>query len=274
MSDMDGTLLDPQGRLDPDSASLLRRLSAAGVAFTVATARTPATVDRLMAPAHPALPAVVMTGAALWDFNDKRYIDPRFIPGGDIPRLLGAFDAHGLAPLVYTLPPDSNVLEVYHAAPALSRHEEEFVAHRRGLPLKHFNLRTRLPQGLNDRVMLMFAMGSPAPVEDARRDIQQATACSVSAYPDTYSPGLALIEVFAPGVDKAGAVQRLARSRGLEHITAFGDNLNDLAMFEVAHTAVAVANAQAAVKNAADVVTGPNTVPSVAAYIARECGFL
>lgn len=48
ISDMDGTLLSTDSRVTPESARLLSELTRCGALITVATARTPATVEPLL----------------------------------------------------------------------------------------------------------------------------------------------------------------------------------------------------------------------------------
>ena len=48
VSDMDGTLLNSQSVISPATAAILSRVISAGALFTVATARTPATVVPLL----------------------------------------------------------------------------------------------------------------------------------------------------------------------------------------------------------------------------------
>ena len=55
-----------------------------------------------------------------------------------------------------------------------------------------------------------------------------------------------------------------------ERIICFGDNLNDIPMFEAADHSIAVENAVAAVKEAADEIIGKNTDNAVAAYISER----
>ena len=50
----------------------------------------------------------------------------------------------------------------------------------------------------------------------------------------------------------------------------FGDNLNDLPMFEIADVAVAVENAFDEAKAKADIIIGPNTEDSVAKFIRED----
>ena len=54
---------------------------------------------------------------------------------------------------------------------------------------------------------------------------------------------------------------------GYEKIVAFGDNYNDLGMFEAADVSVAVGNACDEVKNAADIVIEKNTEDGVAKFL-------
>jgi hydroxymethylpyrimidine pyrophosphatase-like HAD family hydrolase len=50
LSDLDGTLLSPQAALSPFTAETLRRLLRAGLAFSVATARTRESSQLILAP--------------------------------------------------------------------------------------------------------------------------------------------------------------------------------------------------------------------------------
>ena len=86
VSDMDGTLLNRESRVSERSASIISELSRRGALITVATARTPATVEPLLAGTYTSIPAIVMTGSALWDRENQRYIDPRFIDSDTVAR--------------------------------------------------------------------------------------------------------------------------------------------------------------------------------------------
>ncbi|MCH5347126.1 MAG: HAD family phosphatase [Muribaculaceae bacterium] len=269
VSDMDGTLLDAHSQVPPEAAELLNDLARRGVLFTVATARTPATVEPLLAGIDTAVPAVVMTGAALWDRRRRLYIDPRFIPARLIGPLLEMFGNHGITPFVYTLG-DNQILDVYHAGD-LDNAERGFVADRTGLPLKRFHLSTPAPlDRCADRVMLLFAMGPMTAVEPLAEALRARGDLAVSAYPDIFNPRRGYLEIFARGVSKAAGIRRLVEMTGADYLTVFGDNLNDLSMMAVADRAVAVANASDAVRAAADIVIGPNTAVAVPRYIAGK----
>lgn len=88
----------------------------------------------------------------------------------------------------------------------------------------------------------------------------------------TASGGLQLVEVSAPGVDKATTLALLCDERGIppERVVAFGDARNDLSMLAWAGTGVAMADAHPTVIAAADHVTGTNADDGVAAWLEQN----
>lgn len=88
----------------------------------------------------------------------------------------------------------------------------------------------------------------------------------------TASGGLQLVEVSAPGVDKATTLALLAGDQDIdaERVVAFGDARNDLPMLTWAGTGVAMADAHPSVIAAADDVTGTNAEDGVATWLERH----
>jgi hydroxymethylpyrimidine pyrophosphatase-like HAD family hydrolase len=83
--------------------------------------------------------------------------------------------------------------------------------------------------------------------------------------------GTRVVEISAPGVTKAFALERLCRRLGIrpEEVVAVGDMPNDLAMLAWAGRSVAVANAADEVLAAADEVTAANVDDGVALVLER-----
>ena len=269
VSDMDGTLLGADSQVSEHSRNIISDLSEQGALITVATARTPATVKPLLQGTLTLPPAIVMTGAALWNRRSDTYADVRFMPPCDVDEALRACAACDIHPFVYTLHPEG-ILEVYHDGTQLNRAEQNFYDQRRHLSLKRFHLRRTLPEEARCRTVLLCALGRIAHTDEAASSIRTMTECAVHSYPDALIPEIGILEIFAPGVSKADAIKRVASSLGASRIVAFGDNLNDLPMFAMADVAVAVGNALPEVREAADTVIGPNTSDSVARFIRED----
>lgn len=269
ISDLDGTLLDPDSRISETSAEIISEASGKGAMFSVATARTPATVVPLMRNIHSEIPLIVMTGAAMWDRRENRYINPKFIPRDNAGIILDAFKKASIDPFIYCLPENSNILQVFHGA-ELSKPETEFYLERRNMTLKHFNLGQKPDDALLGRILLIFGFDTTARINPLAESLRQKDICSVSSYPDIFNSERSLIEVFNKGVSKASAIKELKKFTNASRVVVFGDNLNDLPMFEVADEAVAVDNAMPGVKEKADRVIGPNSRDSVAKFILND----
>jgi hypothetical protein len=268
ISDLDGTLLTPDVCVSPRSAQIISSLTEKGTLFTCATARTPATVVPLLSHTHISLPAIVITGAALYDVNQRRYLDVHFINADALQAINQAFADEGLTPFIYALPDDGNdVLQVYVNSAQFTPYQQKFIDDRSNLPLKHFNINTAPPATLANRHILFFAMGNVANIERAAAVLSNGVDCHVSCYRDTYDRNIGLLEILASGVSKASAVAKMKAHVGADRLVVYGDNLNDLPMMAVADEAVAVDNALPQVKDAATTTIAANTADAVALHI-------
>lgn len=276
ISDLDGTLLGSDSLVSAESRRLLNEAISAGAAFTVATARTPATVAPLLAGVDMRLPAVVMTGAALWNPSTGLYSDVRHIDPETVDALLRIYEQEGLPTFVYILS-DSDTrshIDIRHLGP-FSPQEREFMEMREGSPYKSFHILPGAGESVatlpTSDVILLFAMQEEEPVSRVAQRIERAhLPCVALHYHDTYGPESELMEVFGPGATKGEAISRLRRLTGARRVVVFGDNVNDLPMMREADVAVAVEGAVEEVKAQADIVIGPNVSDSVARFIHRD----
>lgn len=272
ITDLDGTLLDPSASVTPRSASLLNEAISGGALFTVATARTPATVAPLLSEIDVRMPVAVMTGAALWNPADGRYSEVRHIDSDTVRKVLELYASRGFETFLYEL--RDNHVEIYHTG-KMSRWERAFMEAREGNPYKTFHRDERgemvpPPEPACD-VVLMFAMQPAEDVEDIAARLRAMDApVVVNNYRDIYSRDAELMEVFGKGATKGEAVARLRKLAGADRTVVFGDHVNDIPMMRHADVAVAVANAVDEVKEAADIVIGPNTEDSVARFILED----
>lgn len=87
---------------------------------------------------------------------------------------------------------------------------------------------------------------------------------------DPGTPGLDWLEFHNSEGTKAKAIQRVMTQVGAERLVVFGDNHNDLPMFEIADEAHAVRNALPEVKDAATSVLDSNDDDAVARWVASD----
>lgn len=267
ISDLDGTLLDAQSRISTETASILNPLLDHGLMFTVATARTPATVVPMLSELHTRLPFIVLNGAATWDSQKADYSHVSVIPPATVAAVCAVYRRHGMCPLIYRR--HGSLIHVHHTG-RLSAQEEVFVEERQGLALKKFILQSPHYLESPDPAMLIFAMHSYERLLPVYNEVRASVSCSAVLYHDIFDPSAGLLEIYAPGVSKAQAVKRMQAATGAERVVVFGDNRNDIPMMQAATVGVAVANAFPEVKAAATEVIGPNTACAVAHYIAHQ----
>ena len=268
VSDLDGTLLDRDSKLSDTTVELLNSLiTSHGVNFSIATARTPATVVNIMERVQSRLPYVVMNGAAMWSNEKHCFLNVKVISPADVKRVCAIFEAQGLCPMVYRA--NGNKLEV-RSCGEISSHETLFVEQRSQLNLKRFFLNDNDYKTNTCDALLIFAMNDYERLRPIHKAILAETQCESVMYHDIFDPSAGLIETYAQGVSKAVAVRALADEVGTERIVVFGDNRNDIPMMQIADLAVAPENAVDEVKAIADIVIEPNYMDSVARYIATE----
>lgn len=275
VSDLDGTLLGPDRKVSAESARLINEAVSDGAMFSVATARTPATVGPLLDGVKSPLPFIVMTGAAIWSREDNRYVYAAFHREETARRLVELYRKHRLSAFVYILG-DDNLIHIYHLG-GMSGLERGFMEERLNTPYKKFHILGRdkdeLPERL-DKVLLFYSMRPTDEVQPVYEEIKDSDDLRAVFYHDMYGDEIALMEVFGPEASKANAVRKLAEMVGADRIVAYGDNVNDIPILEVADDAVVVENAVDAARHAAGRVIGPNSEDSVAKDIKKQTNML
>ena len=269
VSDLDGTLLGDDSQLSAVTVATLNRvIGELGGLFTVATARTPATVVPLMQEVQARLPFIVIGGSAMWNPVTGTYEHTRGIDDMTVNAVADVFGRHGAHPFIYRR--HGSMLHAHHYGP-LSPQEERFVAERRHLPLKKFILDDGDYLHNDDEALLIFSLNKYAVLKDIANDLKASVpTCSVMVYHDIFDDSEGYLEIFTAGISKARAISELAREVGASRVVVFGDNRNDIAMMQAADHSVAVGNAFPEVKAAASEVIGTNTADSVARWIETE----
>ena len=267
VTDLDGTLLSPDSKVTAESARMLNEAIARGALFSIATARTPSTVAQLMKDVNANLPYIVMTGSAMWDPRTGDFSDTITMNPETASTILGIIQKHSLPAFAYRLREDR--IHIYHTGP-LSDIERKFISERAGSKYKVFHIPmdgcSDFPDPLTD-ISLFYAMQPSALVEATYKEIKSTADCNPVFYHDMFGPETGIMEVFSPLASKANAVRKLKELTGAERVVVFGDNINDLPMMRVADVAVAVENAVAEVKAAADIIIEANGTDSVAKFI-------
>lgn len=263
VSDLDGTLLNNQKQLSQTTVEILNPLLSQGLKFTVSTARTPATLQNILAPLNLNLPLCCMNGAAIYSLSKKAYIHYTALNPQDVITVAEICKSCNVYPFVHVI--KNNFMYVYYQninnRPAQAFHNE-----RKNLILKKYVNSSYTP-----------ACGTPVylTILGAEANVKQIlTKCQFlkkrlffNFYEDIYNKGYYYLEICHQTATKRTGVEYIKNLSNADLVYAFGDNSNDLPMLNFADKSFAVENAAKNVKAACNHIIGKNTQNSVALTI-------
>jgi hypothetical protein len=264
ISDLDGTLLQPNVQLSARTIRILNELIGQGVHFTVATARSIASVKAILREVDIQLPIILMNGVCIYDLARDEYLKVETFPKESTRQLLSVISNQRLKGFAYTM--KDGVMATYYEDldnPAL----RDFMEERIRLYNKRF-IRIDSFSSLPDDPMIYFTLlDRKEKLEPICSLVESLPGLSTVMYKDNYSADNWYLEVFSRKASKYLATIWLREYLGVSHITCFGDNRNDLSLFEACDYRLAVANAVEELKEQADEVIGSNINDGVALWL-------
>lgn len=116
VSDLDGTLLTPEGRVSPKTAEILNELIQRGLLISVDTARSIMGISIInLWDIHFPLPLILMNGALLYDMTAGRIEDARLMSAQTVGEVIRLCREHGKEPLLYHV--EGNHISVSYTNP-------------------------------------------------------------------------------------------------------------------------------------------------------------
>jgi len=268
VSDLDFTLLRSDATLSARTTDVVNQLVAAGHRFTVATARSFTSTARVTAGLRLSLPFITYGGAVLADPHDGTAFAVRAVHPDSIAAIVSLTAAHAsLEPLLFALLDGHD--RVCWRAPHANGYIQSFAADRpddpRLLPLPDWS-------ALDDAaVFYVTLIGAEQEVLELHRQLAPwLPDCFITVGPDGYRPTQWWLEVTSRQATKAATARRLQRQLGADAVVAFGDNLNDVPLFEIADHGCAVANAVPELVAVASEVIPSNDDDGVARWLDRH----
>lgn len=224
VADLDGTLVESGRRVSPATVRAVGDLKARGTPLIIATARTPTWVAALK-PLLPAVTVAVCCGGAIgWSPRAGAVHWRDIIPSGDVERIVRSTARHlpdaGIAAY------DGECWRVTQAFDAVG-------------PTRLGPRTIVAAEQITDGTVCTMSISRPAGIEERFRALLPA---NVSV---CWSATGDVVDLAPPGTDKATGVARALAAVGVEPVRAiaYGDMLNDLSMFALCGSSIAVANA-------------------------------
>ncbi|TFH05999.1 MAG: HAD family phosphatase [Spirochaetales bacterium] len=253
-TDIDGTLLAPDGSLPPANRDALRRLHQAGVTIVFCSGRSDASIrgiaSRILEPADDEY-YIAFNGARTVTADTRTLISSRYVTPSAVRRVVEYSRDHGL------------YLQGYVEDAFLTEVKTEFTDRYAEATQTDYqvvaDLADVMPQG-SPKLLLVGAHEVLVPHRDALLSMGQGADGFSAMFSKPH-----YLEIVASGVDKGDALTRLAERLGIprEATFAVGDGDNDVEMIQAAGTGIAVNGSSSRAIAAADVVLNSSSEDGV-----------
>ena len=292
VSDLDGTLLNSDALLNEDVPERLNRLIDKGLCFTVATARTYATVNSIVKDVHLTYPMILMNGVMLYDPVSKSCINAEIIERDSVEYILKGRKKFGVTGFAYALSPEisedcskSGETSVVDSAGRVGKsgrkmatyyekiatqHMEKFYTERRDLYHKPFSKVERLEDISGEDIIYFSICYEEEVLRPFYEYLKKDERLNLNFYKDVYGDGLWYLEISHKNASKYYGIQKLRKLLHPAAITGMGDNLNDIPLFEACDRSCAVGNAHKEVKERADYILDTNLNAGVVKFLEKE----
>lgn len=234
--------------------------------LSVATARTYKKTAQFLKDIHISTPMILLDGALIATM-DKKIIDTKFINKEIADVIIDEGGKFGIYPFVLALEDNKNLNEAFLYSSILNEHQATV--------LTRYSEDDNLKECKNIRAMdenfKIVYMGEEELLRTLSAHLQNIFGDSLKFIlaPEAYV-GCYFLTVLHPEADKSHGIKTVSEycNFDLKQLTVFGDNLNDLGMFELAGTSIAVSNAHDEIKRYADIILPfSNDEDAVAKYL-------
>ena len=241
VTDLDGTLLDPSGRLRDEEHATLLELERRGVLRVVATGRNLHSARGVITPGFPIDYLVFASGAGIMDWREQRLLEAFSLAGDETQRACECLMTLGLDFMLHHAVPDNHCFHWYshgHANADFERRRE-----------RYRSFAQPWTEGCADGRVVSQLLAIELPEVDG----EEVRARVAGQLPDmnvvrTTSPldGFSTwIEIFPRTVSKSAGAAWVAARHGLtvDGVLAIGNDWNDWDLLEWAGRSCVVGNA-------------------------------
>lgn len=249
-TDLDGTIVRHDGTVSERTSAALHAARDAGIGLVLVTGRPFRWLDGIRASLGDIGTTICANGALVYDAERGEVIEAETMDVGTV------MEARAR---VLALAPDAS----FAAETTGGLHVELGFAEREGIEAGDFDEDALRREGVV-KLLARRAGGTCREFDELVSDRLDGLVTVTHS-----APGIPLIEMSAPGVDKAATLARHAARLGVDaaEVVAFGDMPNDVGMLRWAGTSYAVGHGQPDVVAAADHVIGTVEEDSVARVV-------
>lgn len=233
--------------------------------LSIATARTYKKTAQFLRDVDVNAPMILLDGALIATM-DKKIIGTKFINRELGDAIINEGAKFGIYPFVLSLA-DKNLSEAFSYSTTLNSYQTKILQNYKKDDHHH---QERDLRAMSDNFKIVY-FGEEELLKKLASHLRAVFGDTIKYIlaPEAYA-GCYFLTLLHKDADKSHGIKSVSEAIGfdLKRLSVFGDNFNDIGMFELAGTSIAVANAQEGVKKAAKIVLPhTNDEDAVANYL-------
>lgn len=272
LTDLDGTLLHSDASLSPFTINIVSHALEQGVVISYSTARSYISSHKIVSVIPWKYPIILYNGAVIFDPLSMKVIGGCWLDNKTTNEIIELGRALEQIPLLFALDEEDKERVLHEKL--IRTGDISFYNSRPGDP--RFGELPRLECPDSFRTLIVTYIGLLHELEPLKTEVEHRFGNRVHIHlmKDAYIENHYFLEFSHSKANKKEGLKQWAELVGCKtgDVTVFGDNLNDLGMFEEAGTKVAVSNAHPALKALSTLVAASNDEDGVAKYINRVTG--
>lgn len=269
LTDLDGTLLQSDATLSEYTVNVINHAMKQGIIISYATARSYISSNKIVSVIPWKYPIVLYNGAVIFDPISSKVIGGYWLDNETTNQIINLGRKQALIPFLFALDAEDKE-RVFHEK-LLRIGDITFYESRPNDP--RFGEMPLLECSDAFRTLIVTYIGLLHELEPLKDEVQRTYGDRVHVHlmKDQYIKDHYFLEFSHSKANKKEGLKQWAELMQCtpEDVTVFGDNLNDLGMFEAAGTKVAVSNAHPTLIELSTLVVESNDEDGVAKYIER-----
>ncbi len=266
VSDLDGTLLLPDGSFPEEYKIRLNRLIDMGLRFTIATARNYDSAHPILKGLKLNLPVILFNGVYLADFQSGNILqNSQPIDKAVVENMLNLALSRNIDPFIYTFGEKHKLYYQNAGNPGSQAYVRSLEGDGRLHQVNSFKFQEE------EKISGFLLIDTHDRLKPVYQSLQESHFDHLNLYfaEDVSMKGHYWLQSFHQEASKGNMLEVLASKLEvpMNRIVVFGDYLNDLDMFRVAGHAIAMENALPEVKAVANEIIGHNSQGAVLQYL-------
>ena len=220
VSGIDSVLIPDDHSANAFNKVELNRMIESGVKFTISTIRTPAEVKSLMKGVDLKLPIIVMDGAAMYDLNEREYLEAEFLQADiceQAERIIADHGMHCFVNVMYDV-----TLLIFYGKLRNSAEKDLYETHKHS-PYRNYVREIFRRHDASERVLYLTVLDESAKIAVLEKHLaHELSSFARITVADSEYDGYQYLKVFSPIASKEHMLVKLKKHTGCKKAVTLG----------------------------------------------------